>query len=188
MPARRQFLKQLAGAGSAAALMGSSQLSFAEQFKQDQKIAEERTLKLYNIHTGESLQATFWADGQFVDDEVQQIDLLMRDHRANQAMAMQRRLYEKLYHLQNLFGSKEPLYVVSAYRAPKTNADLRRHSGGVAEGSMHMQGKAIDIRIPGVSHRHLHKAAVAMRSGGVGYYPKSGFIHIDTGRRRHWQG
>ncbi|KZZ50960.1 MAG: DUF882 domain-containing protein [Saccharospirillaceae bacterium] len=188
MPARRQFLKQIAGASSAAALVGTSQLSFAEQFKHDQKIAAERTLRLYNIHTGESLQATFWADGQFVDDEVQQIDLLMRDHRANQAMAMQRRLYEKLYHLQTMFGSKEPLYVVSAYRAPKTNADLRRHSGGVAEGSMHMQGKAIDIRIPGVSHRHLHKAAVAMRSGGVGYYPKSGFIHIDTGRRRHWQG
>lgn len=188
MSARRQFLKQLAGASSAAALMGTSQLSFAEQFKQDQNIAEERTLKLYNIHTGESLRATFWADGQFVDDEVQQIDLLMRDHRANQAMAMQRRLYEKLYHLQNLFASKEPLYVVSAYRAPKTNADLRQHSDGVAESSMHMQGKAIDIRIPGVSHRHLHKAAVAMRSGGVGYYPKSGFIHIDTGRRRHWQG
>ncbi len=188
MPARRQFLKQIAGASSAAALVGTSQLSFAEQFKHDQKIAAERTLRLYNIHTGESLQATFWADGQFVDDAVQQIDLLMRDHRANQAMAMQRRLYEKLYHLQTMFGSKEPLYVVSAYRAPKTNADLRRHSGGVAEGSMHMQGKAIDIRIPGVSHRHLHKAAVAMRSGGVGYYPKSGFIHIDTGRRRHWQG
>ncbi|WP_419812232.1 DUF882 domain-containing protein [Bacterioplanoides sp.] len=185
MQQRRQFLKNTALLGAASL---SSQLSFAEQFKQDQQIAEERTLHLYNIHTGESLKTTFWADGQYQDGEIQDIDLLMRDHRANQAIAMQRRLYDKLYHLQNLFNSKEPLYVVSAYRAPKTNADLRRQSNGVAEGSMHMQGKAIDIRIPGVSHRHLHKAAVAMRSGGVGYYPKSGFIHIDTGRRRQWQG
>jgi len=185
MQQRRQFLKQAALLGAASL---TSQLSLAEQMKQNQQIAEERTLRLYNIHTGESLQTTFWADGEYLDDEIQQIDLLMRDHRADQAIAMQRRLYDKLYHLQSLFNSKEPLYVVSAYRAPKTNADLRSHSNGVAEGSMHMQGKAIDIRIPGVSHRHLHQAAMAMRSGGVGYYPKSGFIHIDTGRRRHWQG
>lgn len=169
-------------------MTGLSQQSFADQILQDQSLVQERTLRLYNIHTGESLNTTFWAEGQYLDNEVQQLDLLMRDHRANQAMAMQRRLYEKLYHLQTLFDSKEPMYVVSAYRAPKTNADLRRHSNGVAEGSMHMQGKAIDIRIPGVSHRHLHKAAIAMRTGGVGYYPKSGFIHIDTGRRRQWQG
>ena len=185
MQQRRQFLKQAALLGAASL---TSQLSLAEQMKQNQQIAEERTLRLYNIHTGESLQSTFWANGEYLDDEIQQIDLLMRDHRADQAIAMQRRLYDKLYHLQSLFNSKEPLYVVSAYRAPKTNADLRSHSSGVAEGSMHMQGKAIDIRIPGVSHRHLHQAAMAMRSGGVGYYPKSGFIHIDTGRRRHWQG
>ncbi|MBT14088.1 MAG: hypothetical protein CMI02_18855 [Oceanospirillaceae bacterium] len=78
------------------------------------------------------------------------------------------------------------MYIISGYRAPKTNSDLRHVSNGVAEHSLHMQGRAIDIRIPGVSHRHLHKAALAMRTGGVGYYPKSGFIHIDTGRVRHW--
>ncbi|MFC3681867.1 DUF882 domain-containing protein [Bacterioplanoides pacificum] len=186
MQQRRQFLKNVALAGTTGLI---TPLSFAEQLQQSQpRISAERSLHLYNIHTGESLKTTFWADGEYLDDEIQQIDLLMRDHRANQAIAMQRRLYDKLHHLQHLFHSQQPMYVVSAYRAPKTNASLRQQSSGVAEGSMHMQGKAIDIRIPGVSHRHLHKAAMAMRSGGVGYYPKSGFIHIDTGRRRHWQG
>ena len=80
------------------------------------------------------------------------------------------------------------MYIISGYRSPKTNAALRNGSSGVAKKSLHMQGRAIDLRIPGVSHKELHRAALELRSGGVGYYPDSGFVHLDTGRVRRWQG
>lgn len=176
---RRQFLQQAASLGVAG--LAASLISPAAS-----AAGEERTLRVYNIHTGEMVNSTFWADGRYIDEEIQALDYLARDHRANQTIALQRQLYQNMYQLQQLFSSHEPLYVISGYRAPKTNAGLRHASDGVAEHSLHMQGRAIDIRIPGVSHRHLHKAALAMASGGVGYYPKSGFIHIDTGRVRHW--
>lgn len=177
---RRHFLQQtsLLGAGFASSLSLTAHA--------DMRANEERHLRLYNIHTGESLTTTFWANGQYLDGEIQVIDRLMRDHRANEAIAMQRELYQRLYELQQLFNAREPLYIVSAYRSPTTNQRLRQQSSGVAQTSMHIQGKAIDVRIPGVSHRHLHKAALAMHAGGVGYYPKSGYIHLDTGRNRQW--
>lgn len=180
---RRHFLRH-------SQLLAAAAIASPQAFAgQNQPVVQgERALHLYNIHTGETLKSTFWVDGQYQDAEIQQLDLLMRDHRADEAIAMQRRLYEKLYKLQSLFKADQPMYVISAYRAPKTNSSMRRHSNGVAEGSLHMQGKAIDIRIPGVSHRDLNKAALAMRDGGVGYYPKSGFIHVDTGRTRRWTG
>lgn len=178
---RRNFLKQ-AGCLSAAAASGLSWQP-AQASEQD----SERSLRLYNIHTGEYLTTTFWAGGQYLDDGIMALDLLLRDHRANRAIAMQRELYDKMHHLQQLFSSREPLYVISGYRAPDSNAGLRHASNAVAEHSLHMQGRAVDIRIPGVSHRHLHKAALAMRSGGVGYYPQDGFIHLDTGRVRNWK-
>lgn len=151
--------------------------------------AGERALHLYNIHTGETSKSVFSVDGEYLSEGVQELDILLRDHRANQAIAMQHELYEKMYYLQQLFGaiSKQPLYIISGYRCPNSNAQMRHQSSNVAENSLHMQGKAVDIRIPGISHRDLHKAALAMRSGGVGYYPKDGFVHIDTGRVRQWQ-
>ncbi|UZK04923.1 DUF882 domain-containing protein [Venatoribacter cucullus] len=182
---RRHFLRQAACLG-AAGVAGLSSVPLLAQPQAGMTDQAERTLRVYNIHTGEYLTTTFWADGQYQDEEIQALDLLLRDHRANQAMAMQRELYEKMFHLQELFSSREPLYVISGYRSPGTNSGLRQVSDGVAENSLHMQGRAVDIRIPGVSHRHLHKAALAMGSGGVGYYPKSGYIHLDTGRVRSW--
>ena len=179
---RRQFL-QRSGMLATAGISGFSILPAQAQ----QSPQGERRLHLYNIHTGEETNAVFCIEGQFLNEGLQSLDLILRDHRANQAMAMQRMLYEKMYYLQQLFSSKEPLYIVSGYRSPKSNADLRHSSTAVAEHSLHTQGRAVDIRIPGVSHRDLHKAALAMRSGGVGYYPKDGFVHLDTGRVRHWQ-
>lgn len=178
---RRHFL-QKAAALSAAGLSSSllSQQAMAGDLR------GERILRAYNIHTGEMVSATFWANGHYIDEEVQALDFLVRDHRANMAVAMQRQLYQNLYQLQELFDSRQPLYVISGYRAPETNAGLRKVSNGVAQRSLHTLGQAMDIRIPGVSHRNLHEAALALGSGGVGYYPKSGFVHIDTGRVRHW--
>lgn len=181
MSDRRHFLKQAASLGAAG--VASSLLSPAAMAR---TVQEERTLHVYNIHTGETVSSTFWANGEYIDDGLMALDFLVRDHRADMAIAMQKQLYQNMYELQTLFNSKEPLYIISGYRAPASNASLRQASSGVAEHSLHMQGRAIDIRIPGVSHRHLHRAALAMGNGGVGYYPKSGFIHIDTGRVRHW--
>lgn len=180
---RRHFLKQAGLFSAAAGLTGFAAPSLALPTEYH----PERSLRLYNIHTSEYLTTTFFADGQYLHDEVQELDFLLRDHRANQAAAIAHELYEKMYYLQQLFDSHEPLYIISGYRAPKTNSNLRNVSEGVAENSWHMQGKAVDIRIPGVSHRDLHKAALRMRAGGVGYYPTSGFIHLDTGRVRSWK-
>lgn len=179
---RRQLLQQsawlAAGAAALSALPAQAQTNY---------FSGERRLRAYNIHTGESLNVLFSVNGQYLTEGIQSLDLLLRDHRANQAMAMQYDLYEKMYYLQQLFSSNEPLYIISGYRCPNSNASLRNGSSSVAENSLHMQGRAVDLRIPGISHRDLHKAALAMRSGGVGYYPKDGFIHLDTGRIRQWQ-
>ena len=175
---RRRFLQQAALVGTAG-LVGISPLANAAS-------QEEKTLRLYNIHTGESLKTTFWADGGFIDSEVQDIDLLMRDHRANQALAMQRDLYLNLYRLQQALNPNQPIQIISGYRSPQTNQMQRAASNGVAKHSLHMEGRALDIRFPGISCRDLQKAALQMRKGGVGYYPQSGFVHIDTGRVRQW--
>ena len=179
---RRQFLKQSCYVTAGLATANAQALA--------PRISEgmgERTLRLYNIHTGEQVNVPFCVEGQYLGEGVQALDLILRDHRSNQSCAMQYALYEKMYHLQQLFNTNKPLYVISGYRSPSSNASLHDLSHSVAENSLHMQGKAVDIRIPGVSHRDLHKAALAMGSGGVGYYPKDGFIHIDTGRTRQWR-
>ncbi|HEY9148298.1 MAG TPA: DUF882 domain-containing protein [Gammaproteobacteria bacterium] len=146
----------------------------------------ERQLKLYNLHTGERLSATFWADGQYVADELAAIDYLLRDHRRDEVAEIDRALLEQLHALQRPFGRHDTFHVISGYRSPHTNASLRKTSSGVAKRSLHMQGKAIDVRLPGVELKRLHKAALAQKAGGVGYYPKSDFIHLDTGRPRFW--
>ena len=186
---RRHFLQQLA-AVSAAGMSGLSMSANASGTSSGSSgiITPDRTLHLYNIHTGETVKSTFWSQGEFIDSEIEDLDMLLRDFRANDVMAMERQLYNDLYTLQERLSPGKPLYIISGYRSPETNQKLRSGSSGVAKRSLHMQGRAIDLRIPGVSHKELHKAALELRSGGVGYYPNSGFVHIDTGRVRRWQG
>jgi len=183
---RRHFLQQLA-AVSAAGMSGLSMSANASETSSG-IVTPDRTLHLYNIHTGETVKRTFWSQGEFIDSEIEDLDMLLRDFRANDVMAMERQLYNDLYTLQERLSPGKPLYIISGYRSPETNQKLRNGSSGVAKRSLHMQGRAIDLRIPGVSHKELHKAALELRSGGVGYYPNSGFVHIDTGRVRRWQG
>lgn len=178
MFSRRVFLR---GAAAAAAAMVAPGLQAAVT-----PASGERHLKFYNLHTGERLSATFWADGQYVADELAAIDHLLRDHRRDEVAEIDRALLEQLYTLQRPFGRHDTFHVISGYRSPYTNAALSKTSSGVAKRSLHMQGKAIDVRLPGVELKTLHKAALAQRAGGVGYYPKSNFIHLDTGRPRFW--
>jgi len=148
--------------------------------------SSERVLRFYNLHTGESINATYWADGNYVPDQLTAIDRLLRDHRTNQITTMDRELYDLLFVLQQEIGRSGTYHIISGYRSPKTNAMLNKTSSGVAKRSLHMQGKAIDIRLPGTDLKELRQAALSLKAGGVGYYPRSNFIHVDTGRPRFW--
>jgi uncharacterized protein YcbK (DUF882 family) len=146
----------------------------------------ERSLSLRNLHTGEKLTATYWADGEYLADGRDEIEQLLRDHRTGEQHQIDPQLLDLLYSLNCNTGTCKPFHVISGYRSPKTNNMLRGNSGGVAKRSLHMQGKAIDIRIPGYDLRQLRRAAISLKAGGVGYYPKSDFVHVDTGRVRYW--
>ncbi len=146
----------------------------------------ERVLRFHNTHTGESLQSVFWAEGQFIPDALQDINKLLRDHRSNTIAAIDPELLLLVQKVSAQFGSNNVVHIISGYRSPETNAKLAAASGGVAKHSMHLEGKAIDLRIPGKDLKQVHKAALALKSGGVGYYHDSQFVHMDTGRPRHW--
>lgn len=146
----------------------------------------ERVLRFHHLHTGETLTRTYWADGVYLDDPLADINRVLRDHRTGEVHSIDPQLLDLLTRLQQSTGARKPFEIISGYRSPKTNSLLRKQSNGVAKKSLHMQGKAIDIRIPGVELARLRKAALALKAGGVGYYPKSNFIHVDTGRVRHW--
>ncbi len=149
--------------------------------------AADRALTFYNTHTGESLTSTYWSEGQYHLESLKEIGWLLRDHRADEAHAMDPKLLDLLHSLQARIGKQDaPFHIISGYRSPQTNAKLRSKSSGVAKKSYHMQGKAIDIRVPGHDIARLRRAAVSLKAGGVGYYPKSNFIHLDTGRPRAW--
>lgn len=145
-----------------------------------------RSLAFYHTHTGERAQITYWRDGDYLAEPLQALNHLLRDHRTGEQTAMDRDLFDALYALQLNLGEAGEFEIISAYRSPGTNAMLRNKSGGVAKRSLHMRGQAIDIRLRGCALRRLHRAAVALKAGGVGYYPKSDFIHLDTGRVRYW--
>lgn len=146
-----------------------------------------KSLSFYNIHTGESLKTVFWAEGRFLLDHLSEIDFVLRDFRTGDVREIDPKLLDLLYRLRRSVGSREPYHVISGYRSPKTNEMLRRQGGGgVAKTSYHMKGMAADVFLPGVGLKSLRKAALAMKAGGVGYYPKPGFVHVDTGRVRFW--
>lgn len=174
---RRDFLRL--GALSAAAMLASPAVATI-------RAVPERRLRFLNTHTGEKLAATYWAEGDYVVSELHDIDAVLRDHRSGDIHPIDTDLLDLLYVLQTTVGSQRTFEVISGYRSPATNATLRSRSSGVAKRSYHMQGKAIDIRLPGCDLKRLHTAALSLKAGGVGYYPDSGFIHVDVGPRRSW--
>ncbi|MGD0119755.1 MAG: DUF882 domain-containing protein [Candidatus Binatus sp.] len=145
-----------------------------------------RSLSFYALHTGESLKTTYWRDGQYISGELDRINYILRDFRANEVKPIDPALLDLLVRIQHRLGTSEPFQVISGYRSPVTNAMLHANSEGVAVHSLHIEGKAIDICVPGRSLAQLRGAALAQQAGGVGYYPKSDFVHVDTGRVRFW--
>ncbi|MEO6560229.1 MAG: DUF882 domain-containing protein [Oxalobacteraceae bacterium] len=146
----------------------------------------EKSLKLFNTHTDETFSSVFWADGQFLPDALDDINRLLRDHRTNTVAQIDPRLLSLLEMMSAQVGPKNTLHVISGYRSPQTNQLLADRSDGVAKHSLHLEGKAIDIRVPGRDLNSVRKAALGLRGGGVGFYPDSQFVHIDTGRVRSW--
>ncbi len=175
---RRSFLRQISGI-TAGLAVSSTALAKVQPLP-------EKTLKLQNLHTGESLKTTFYQGGQFLPESLNGINFLLRDHRNNQIGEMDPGLLTLLHDLQGALGTTDPFHVISGYRSPETNAMLSQKSSKVAKKSLHMQGKAIDIRLPGIDIKHLHQAALSLQGGGVGLYTGSDFVHLDVGRVRRW--
>jgi uncharacterized protein YcbK (DUF882 family) len=145
-----------------------------------------RSLEFLNLHTGERLRATYWHDGGYVGDACAAIDVVLRDFRTGEVAPIDRRLLDLLHDLRRRLDTTSPFHVISGYRSPATNANLAANGGGVAKRSLHMRGMAIDIRLPERALADVRRAALAMQRGGVGYYAKSDFVHLDIGRFRYW--
>lgn len=177
---RRHFLQW--GAVAAAMSLGPrSALSSTSGFH-----APERSLAFYNMHTGESLNTIYWIQGKYLPEALADVDYVLRDHRTDEVKPIDPQLLDLLHAIGKILQSYRPFYIISGYRSQATNAYLRFFDGGVAEHSLHMDGKAVDIRLPGCATIHLRRVAVALRAGGVGYYRRSDFVHIDVGRIRYW--
>lgn len=178
----RRRLLSLAGAAalSGGITLGSSP-ALARRIERDR-----RSLSFLHLHTGERLSVEYWAAGRHVGDALREIDMVLRDHRTGEHTRMDPELMDLLFALRTRLGTDRPFHVISGYRSPKTNAMLAARSGGVAKKSFHMRGMAIDIRIPGIDIRQVHKAARGLKIGGVGLYRRSDFVHVDTGRVRYW--
>jgi uncharacterized protein YcbK (DUF882 family) len=146
----------------------------------------ERSLALRSLHTGERVVAVYWADGGVVAEGLAAIERVLRDHRTGEAHAIDRALLDLLVALRTALDTRAEYEIISGYRSPRSNALLVRATSGVARDSLHVRGMAIDVRLPGRPLRAVRDAAASLRAGGVGFYPASGFVHIDVGRVRYW--
>ena len=170
---RRRFF------GSVAATLLSARAARAEALR-------PRSLRFDHTHTGEQLTVDYFQDGAYDPDALRTIDRFLRDFRTNEVHIIDAGLLDLLHGLADVTETRRPFQVISGYRSPRTNAMLRQQSEGVAAGSLHMKGQAIDIRLADVPLPRLRAAALDLRGGGVGFYPASNFVHVDVGRLRTW--
>lgn len=145
-----------------------------------------KELAFHNLHTNERLRVTFWKNNHFDYAGLAKINHILRDFRQNETYPIATNLITLMHDLQARLLTDAPLEIISGYRSPKTNAMLAKASGGVAKKSLHTQGLATDVRIIGTSLRKIRNEALFMKRGGVGFYPKSDFVHLDVGRVRKW--
>jgi len=145
-----------------------------------------RSLNLVNVNSGEMLAVTYWSDGTYRRDALDKLNYFLRDTRDNAQTEMDPLLFDVLWHTTMIVGYGGTIEVLSAYRSPSTNAWLASVSRGVANDSQHINGNAMDIRFPGMPVFRVRQAAQALNMGGVGFYPRSGFVHLDTGPVRYW--
>jgi uncharacterized protein YcbK (DUF882 family) len=175
---RRGFLAWSLAAGSGLLFPGAKVAAAAD--------TAVRQLKFYNIHTGEALTALYWEQGRYVPGSLTEIDYVLRDFRTGDVHAIDTHLLDLVHRLRLAMGYDDPVHVISGYRSPATNAMLAQRSKKVAKNSFHLAGRAIDLRLPGRRLEDLRAAAMHLGGGGVGYYPESQFVHMDTGPVRAW--
>ncbi|WP_309089371.1 DUF882 domain-containing protein [Phenylobacterium sp.] len=147
-----------------------------------------RRAALKNLHTGDAFNDVYFENGRYLPDALAEAQRVLRDWRTGDEHFMDPGLFDALHAISDKLETRDAFQIISGYRSPKTNAMLHAKSKGVASTSQHTQGKAVDVRIQGVELSNLHKAALAVGAGGVGYYPVSNFVHVDTGRVRQWRG
>jgi len=182
---RRRILLSVAAGTVLAPLSG---LASAANAKSAPRRAAERWLELFNTHTGETAAVAFRATTGFVAESLVTLARLLRDHRNGEQHPIDPMLYDQLADLA-IAAKVEPRFeVISGYRSPRTNARLAANSSGVAKHSLHLEGRAIDVRLKSVSCATLRDLALEAGRGGVGYYRHSDFVHLDTGRFRTWAG
>ncbi|MGV3344853.1 DUF882 domain-containing protein [Enterobacteriaceae bacterium LUAb1] len=145
-----------------------------------------RILTLNNLHTGETLKTEFFNGRSYNKSELVRLNHFFRDYRANKIKHIDPSLFDQLYRLQLLLGTRKSVQLISGYRSLATNNSLRSERAGIAKHSYHTRGQAMDFHIEGIPLSNIRKAALKMKAGGVGYYPSSNFVHIDTGPVRHW--
>lgn len=150
--------------------------------------APPRVLDVINTNTGEALKdVEYWTGGQYVPDALTALDRLMRDHRSGEIHPIDPRLYDRLREVTQRMGYRGQIHLLSGYRTPETNDMMHEASpGNVAVNSFHSSGRALDMRIPGQSTRNVYRAAMNGQLGGVGFYPRSNFVHLDVGPVRTW--
>ena len=175
---RRNFLIH----ASASALA----VSFPQLILAKTHVVKEKSLSFLNLHTNETLQCCYSKNDKLNLDALAKINHILRDHRTQEVAPIDQKIIDLLHTLHTLTESSAPFEIISGYRSPKTNQALRNSTTGVAKKSLHMQGKAIDVRLPDIELKKFRNVAISLQAGGVGYYAKSGFLHLDTGRPRNW--
>jgi uncharacterized protein YcbK (DUF882 family) len=148
----------------------------------------KRSLSLYNPNTKEAVNTTYWADGDYVSQALAEINHIMRDRLTGQTKPIDTNLLDLLFAIGTRLEIKHPLHIISGYRSPETNELLRKRGKPAAKNSYHLRGKAADIRVPGYRPSVLRRVSAQLRGGGVGYYPRSRFLHVDVGPVRFWSG
>ena len=179
---RRNFIKLLVCSGI---LSYSSKSAFAAI---DGIALKERSLSLFNPHTKERFEGIYWCDGDYVPNALNNINYIMRDIRTNDVKPIDTHLLDLIFSISIKLKPEAPFRVISGYRSPKTNTLLRKRGNGAAKKSYHIKGQAVDIRLPGYRTSVLRRSAYELKKGGVGYYPKRRFVHIDVGPVRYWTG
>jgi uncharacterized protein YcbK (DUF882 family) len=145
-----------------------------------------RSVSLYNIHTGEWLRTVYWADGHYIREAVRDINWILRDHHSDEIRPMDAGVLDVLGMLRDRLDTHDPFLVVCGYRSPSTNMRMYLRHEGVAKHSYHIKGMAVDLRSERRELGQVRDAALSLRCGGVGYYPRSGFVHVDCGPIRRW--
>jgi uncharacterized protein YcbK (DUF882 family) len=159
---------------------------YLDEVRSSRSASAPRRVVIHNLHTDERVDAIYFDEGRYVPDALAAVNHVMRDYRTGDVHFMEPQLLDLMHVLSAKVESRQPFQIISGYRSPKTNAMLHERSSGVAVNSFHMRGMATDIRLPDVSLPNLHRAALAMQRGGVGYYPESDFVHVDVGPVRTW--